>query len=832
MSSKHYVIPLSLFMAVTLLLPGGGLASRGADAGSEGSDGSVLFIENAGQFDPATRFQVWGGGQTLWLAEDAIWITVVEQESGDSGQETGVRERGTERSSDAPDDRGAVFVSGVQKAVNIRLSFHGANPQTVLEPFDRLDTHVSYFIGADPEKWRADVPTWGGVRYRDLYPGLDLEITGEGGQWSWRLICDAQNCGARCQQSAVSDQHVTLRVEGADAAAVDDTGLRLSTAAGDLALPLLTAERANVERANVERLDAQALEVVAPFAVTNAVSQSAVRNPQSTDLIYGTFLGRGSQWGGHIAVDRAGSAYVAGWIYTRNSSGVYFRDVFVVKLNPAGSGLVYATFLGGSGDDYGGPIAVDAAGNAYLAGSTRSSDFPVTPGAFDTSLSGTDAFVVKLNPAGSELAYATFLGGSSWNDYGFAMAVDRAGSAYVTGLTGSPDFPTTPGAFDTSYNGGGGYYGGEAFVAKLDPSGSGLAYGTFLGGSETDWGNAIAVDARGNAYLTGETYSSDFPVTPGAFDTSGKARWVSADAFAVKLDPTGSTLAYATYLGGSDGDWGEAITADAAGNAYLTGDTGSDDFPTTPGAFDTSFNGYSDAFAVKLNPAGSRLVYGTFLGGSDNDDGRAIAADAAGRAYVTGVTYSRDFPATSDAFDPSYNGGHDAYVVMLNTARDAPAYATFLGGRSVDEGTGIAVDAAGRAYVTGVTYSSDFPVTPGAFDTSLSGADAFVVKLLIVHPPAIRGAIWHDLDGDATRDAGEPGLAGVQVCAEPLGHRAVRCTISGEDGTYEIEVDPPATYLVTPAGAPAGMQLTTPGFRLPVTVGEGQQVGNVDFGYW
>ncbi len=402
-------------------------------------------------------------------------------------------------------------------------------------------------------------------------------------------------------------------------------------------------------------------------------------------------------------------------------------------------------------------IAVDAAGSAYVTGCTYSSGFPTTPDAFDASYNGGyDAFLVKLNPTGSALAYATFLGGAD-NDWGYSIAVDAAGSAYVTGEADSSDFPTTPGAFDTSYNGD-----DDGFVVKLNPTGSALAYGTFLGGSDIDRGYGIAVDAAGSACVIGGTASSDFPTTPGAFDTSYNSGPYDHDAFVVKLNPTGSALAYATFLGGSSFDLGWDIAVDAAGSAYVTGGTDSSDFPTTPGAFDTSYNN-GDAFVVKLNPTGSALAYATFLGGSGEEWGHGgIAVDAAGSAYVTGITQSTDFPTTPGAIDASYNGGGgDAFVAKLNPTGSALTYATFLGGSGEDWGSSIAVDAAGSTYVIGVTRSSDFPTTPGAFDTSYNDGyyDAFVVKLGLAK---------------ATINASAPGRGRSSTATWPNGRRWTR----------------------------------------------------------
>jgi hypothetical protein len=572
----------------------------------------VMFIENVGQFAPSTsptgtgqagtRFQVRGGDRTIWLAEDAIWVTVLEQ----GGKETSRQV-----------DKEALPIHNPrseienQKGVNLKLSFVGANPHPRLEPFNRLDTRVSYFIGNDPDKWRPDVPTWGGVRYVDLYPGIDLEIASENGQTTQRIVA----------HSNANPSVVRLQVEGADALTLDGNRLRLTTAVGEFSLPLLQVTDATLACPTLS-----GNQVAMPFASPIPNLQS-ISNTQS--------------------------------LIPNSESGA--------------SDLLYSTFLGGSYDDYGNTIAVDGSGAAYITGWTNSSDFPTTPGAFGMTYNGgySDAFVVKLNAAGSTLAYATFLGGSCY-DFGYAIAVDESGVAYVTGLTGSYDFPTTPGTFDTGYNGG----ANDAFVVKLNAAGSTLAYATFLGGSSSDEGHAIAVDGSGAAYITGWTYSSDFPTTPSAFDTT----FSGGDAFVVKLNAAGSTLAYATFLGGSNDELGDGIAVDGSGAAYVTGYTYSSDFPTTPGAFDTTHNGNHDAFMAKLNAAGSALAYATFLGGSSSDDGHAIAVDGAGAAYVTGYTYSSDFPTTPGAFDTTYNGNYDAFVVKLNAAGSALAYATFLGG--------------------------------------------------------------------------------------------------------------------------------------------------------
>ena len=405
-------------------------------------------------------------------------------------------------------------------------------------------------------------------------------------------------------------------------------------------------------------------------------------NASGNALDYATFLGgSSSDFAYAVALSTAGRTTVMGWTTSSDfptTAGAFDStynggaDAFVVRLNAAGSALDYATFLGGSGDDYGGiTLALDATGRATVTGAPAPATSPPRPALSTqaTTAVTSDAFVARLNAAGSALDYATYLGGSG-SDGGYALALDAAGRATVTGETASSDFPTTPGAFDTSYNGG--YPYGDAFVVRINAAGSALDYATFLGGSSSDGGYDLALDAAGRATVTGYTDSSDFPTTPGAFDPSFNGY---KDAFVVRLDAAGRTLDYATFLGGSDFDSGVDLALDAAGRVAVTGATSSSDFPTIPGAFDPTYHGGYDAFVVRLNAAGSALDYGTFLGGSYNDQGYALALDPAGRATVMGWTASSDFPTTPGAFDTSHNGGKDAFVARLSMAPTAPSVA-------------------------------------------------------------------------------------------------------------------------------------------------------------
>jgi Bacterial Ig domain/WD40-like Beta Propeller Repeat/Beta-propeller repeat len=361
----------------------------------------------------------------------------------------------------------------------------------------------------------------------------------------------------------------------------------------------------------------------------------------------------------------------------------------------------------------------------------------------------------------------------------------------VTGDTAAPNFPTTPGAFDTSYNGG-----IDAFVTKLNSTGSALIYSTFLGGSQReDDGNGIAVDNAGAAYVTGFTSSPTFPTTPGAFDrVLGSAINGTSDAFVTKLNADGSGLVYSTFLGGNDFDdegWGIAV--DAAGAAYVTGITTDGTFPSTPGAFDRSLNSITDSFVTKFSANGSALVYSTFLGGSATDEGRGITVDAAGAAFVTGRTQSANFPTTPGAFATTRTGSSDAFVTRLNETGSAALYSTYLGGGADESGRAIAVDASGSVYVTGNTTSSNFPITPGAFQLTIGGlADAFVAKISN-RPP-------NTADDAATTDEDNAIIISVLANdADPDGDSLTLTDVTqGANGSVVINPDNTVTYSPAP----------------------------------
>ena len=696
----------------------------------------LSFEANQGQTEPQVKFLSRGSGYTLFLTSTEAVLMLTKTDAHAKHRIPGEARL-------VEPEKGAGTV--------LRMKLLGANPAPAVAGVGELPGKSNYFVGNDPKKWRANVPTYAKIEYRDVYPGVNLVYYGNQRQLEHDFVVSP----------GADPKAITLAFEGMDGVAIDALGdLVLRADGGEVRLrkPVVYQEqngqRAVIPTRYVLKAERQVAFEVAAYDATKPLIIDPV-------LAYSTYLGgRASAFGGNaddeglgIAVDAAGNAYVTGRTLSTSfpttpgafqvTFGGGFFDAFVTKLNGDGSALVYSTYLGGSVDDRGNAIAVDAAGNAYVTGSTSSNNFPTTSGAVQPTcgISGGDAFVSKLNETGTTLVYSTCLGGSG-GQFGNGIAVDVAGNAYVTGQTTSPNFPTTLGAFQPSPHGG----IAHAFVTKVNPTGTGLVYSTYLGGSGIDLGNGIAVDVAGNAYVTGFAGSTDFPTTPGAFQT---ARASSSDAFVTKVNPTGTGLVYSTYLGGNADDEGFAIAVDVAGNAYVTGRTNSPNFPTTLGAFQTTFAGGGDAFVTKLNTLASgsaSLVYSTYLGGSRADVGFGIAVDVQGNAYVTGSTNSRGFPTTPGAFQTDLAGvaDADAFLTKLTPTGTGLVYSTYLGGSlagslgggSIDQGFGIAVDVAGNAYVTGRTQSRNFPTTPGAFQTALAGGfDAFVAKFSFGNTP-------------------------------------------------------------------------------------------------
>ena len=439
-------------------------------------------------------------------------------------------------------------------------------------------------------------------------------------------------------------------------------------------------------------------------------------NQGGTAILYSAYFGgSGSDYGADIVIDGSGNAYVAGYTQSEDfptTAGVFqpalsqhahnkfWGDAFVAKLNPAGSTLVYSTYLGGRKRDRASGIAL-VGNEAYVTGETESSDFPTAGTPYQAAIGGgigTDAFVARINSTGSGLVYSTYLGGAN-TDAGHDIAVDPGGYAYVTGMTLSPGFPTAGQPFQPAYHGGDQFFWYDGFVTKVKPDGSDLVYSTFVGGARHDVPRAIAIDASGCAYIAGETSSTDFPATAGAYQTINLDTGTAFDAFVAKLDWLGSSLAWASYLGGNRTDLASAISVNTSGVVTLAGETESTNFPTLEGACELSMlNGQRDAFVARFDSSGSGLRYSMYLGGSMVDRAAGVAVDSSGNAYVAGQTFSSNFPITAGALraNPS---GQEAFITKI-----APTAVT----------AGSCISALG--VVNAASYESGF-VSPGEIVT-------------------------------------------------------------------------------------------------------------------
>ena len=644
----------------------------------------LTFIANAGQTHPSVRFLAKGPGMTAYFTPEEIAIDL--------------------------------------HSSVVRMRYPGANTTPAIEGLDPQEGRANYFIGADPAKWKTDVPLYGRAVYRELYPGIDM-VYSAAERWLKSEFVVA---------AGADPSRIRIAYEGALAIRVDRKGrLILTTAEGEL-----REEAPEI----YQELGGRRIPVSGTFrAAANVVSFEVGQYDRARELridpvlSYSTYLGgNGTDRGAAIAVDPAGAVYVTGYtdstdfpvagaIQGGSNGGV---EVFVTKLNAAGNGIVYSTYLGGSGDDRGYSIALDLYANAYVTGWTGSGNFPLASPAQSKLNGSRNAFVAKLNSTGSALVYSTYLGGSG-SDSGNGIALDGSNAAYVTGSTTSADFPLV-GPFQATPGGA-----TDAFVTKLSASGSTIVYSTYLGGSGDERGSSIAVDSSGEAFITGNTSSTNFPLASQYPNPSPlqAANGGGTDAFVTKLSATGNSLAYSTYLGGSgveNTELGRSIAVDSSGNAYVTGTTSSTNFPVFQ-PLQATRTGSQNVFVAKLNAAGSAFVYSTYLGGSSIDYGESIAVDSGGLAYLAGYTSSSDFPILNGD-QPVNGGGYDAFVAKLNAAGSAIMESDYLGGSGNDAAYGIAVDSNGAAYLTGQTLSYNFPLKTPVQSSLGSTLAAFVAK--------------------------------------------------------------------------------------------------------
>lgn len=656
----------------------------------------LRFEANQGQSEGPAKFLSHGSNYTLFLAPTETVMTL-----GPSGATA------------SPEDT-------ARRRTTLRMRWIGMNPQTQLVGREVLPARSHYFIGNDPKNWSRNIPSFAKVEYRDLYPGISLVYYGNQRQLEYDFVLSP----------GADPRTIRLAFEGAEKIGVDPAGdLVLQTAAGEVRQrkPVIYQETNGARKVVEGRYVMEGKRRVGFRVASYDKTKPLVIDPV---LGFATYLGGsdGDEANG-VAIDAAGNIYVTGITQSANfpvtGNAVQrvrrgARSVFVTKLGDSGRTLIYSTYIGGNGNDRGQAIAVDAAGNAYVTGVTDSTNFPTVNPMQPINQGGADAFIFKLAAAGNALVYSTYLGGYG-NDRANSIAVDAAGAAYVTGISESTNFPTAN-PLQGSNRGT-----ANVFVTKLNPAGSGLVYSTYLGGSDSDIGNGIAVDDFGAAYITGSTSSVDFPtVNPIQSANAG-----DRDAFVIKLNPTGNRLVYSTYLGGMDTDGGNAIAVDSEKNAYVTGFTASADFPLANPIQATFGGGDHDVFVAKISNTGDSLTYATYLGGNGSDVARGIAVNDTGHAYITGFTTSTTFP-TVNAIQAQNQGRTDAFLTKVTPDGIGWAYSTYLGGSDDDGGAGLAIEPSGTAYVVGYTASTNFPMVGPIQSTMAGGGDAFVLKIPVV----------------------------------------------------------------------------------------------------
>lgn len=708
----------------------------------------LAFEANQGQADPQVKYMARGNGYTAFLTANE---TVFAVHSSPANVEVSAKKSSTAGPQSHPRELTA--------AIDMKLVGAKAKPQIVGE--NELAGHSNYFIGNDPSKWQTGVKQYGRVAYKEVYPGVSLAFHGQQKQLEFDFVV----------APGANPASIRFDVAGAKRISTDAAGnLVLASAAGEVVFHKpITYQRNGNEQEPVDSRFVVAHNTVAFKLGAYDRSRELIIDPS---VSYATYLGGSAEDDAYaIAVDGSGNAYVTGQTASANFpviAGAYQGsykgsiDAFVSKISATGTTLEYSTYVGGTGADSGNAIALDGSGNAYVAGGTKSTtDFPVTAGSYQAAFGGgtVDAFVFELSSTGGSLVFSTYLGGSA-DDVATGIAVDSTG-VYAAGNTGSPNFKTTAGAYQTSLAGT-----SNGFITKLNTSGTAAVYSTLLGvGGESL--NAIAVDQSNDIYVAGAAVNATFPTTSGVVQATCSSCGSSiSDGFVTVINPTGTGLIYSTFLGGSALDQALGIAVDGSKDAYVTGVTQSANFPVQPSTPLVSFGGTQNAFVTEINPTGTALVYSTYLGGTGSDLGSGIAVDGSKNAYVTGQTNSSNFP-TKNATQGSLKGGTDAFVSEISTSGTSLLFSTYLGGSQNENSSAtgnltgigsIAVDNAGaNIYVAGNTASSDFPATtnvntPAGYGGSV---DAFVAK----YSTGASGAAFTITNGALSPSSGHAGVS-------------------------------------------------------------------------
>ena len=722
-----WCLVLSILL-VTCALSTAALAEEGNKTKAEATIASmpILFIPNEGQYEDNVSYQAQSSPEQV--------ITVFH-----NGIEF----------SQTPANNGT-------KVEPVFVQLNGANNNTKIIGLNQVNATANYYFGSDSSAWKNGINLSTGVQYTDIYPGISLNLSGKGGILKSEFTV----------QAGSNPDAIVLQYHGQDS-------LSLNKTSGDLNIKTAGREIRDEAPFAYQDINGTRVKVDCSYKIgeNNTVtftlgtydkSHILVIDPVMRYSLY--FGGNGRDQGNSIAVDNNGYAYFIGttWSdhlkYFKNQTQAtemsaqglapgsvqpYFgggdKDAFVIKINPDGTDLVYISYIGGSGTDEGTGLVIDNEGNAYLSGGTNSADFPVK-NAFRNKISGGyDVWISKLDPTGKDMVFSTYLGGTD-DDFGYAIAIDDKHNVFVTGQTKSWNFPVVN-RYQLSPFGG----LGDAFITKLTPEGNSIVYSNFIGGSAYDAGSAVTIDANGYACIIGQTESPNLPVIkPYQAELKG-----GFDTFVTKFDPEGKyPAAYSTYLGGKDWDDGRGIIAHTDGSLTVVGSTKSSDFPTVK-PLQPALQGVQDGFIATLSPDGSTLNESTFFGGSEVDSISGVASDAGGNVFIVGTSDSPDLPVAR-AYQSKLGGKSDLMLAKFSPDISQIQYCTYLGGSDIDEGRAVAVTSEGDAYMTGYTTSINFPkVWPYQQNFGDGDRDAFVAVISEHDMIPVTDFIGEPTEGDA-----------------------------------------------------------------------------------
>ena len=823
---------------------------------------AASFIQNQGQAAPGVLWMTQGAGYRAAFLKDSFVVQTVDPVSLGKGK----------RGAASPVQAEAAGTGSLQPHMQParireqRVQLDGANPESVLEPLDERTGTVNLFEGSDPSRWITNASTWARLRYRNIYPGIDLVFYGNGGRLEYDFVV----------APGADPGLIRMKISGDDAAS--ETGHGELRIGGTVHKPVLYQNLARGKSVVEGSFLALTPDTFSFRFARYDKTRTFVIDP-AISLLYSTYAGgiHNDQAYG-MAVDAQGNTYITGWSASqdfpvtgnalqpvRRNIGVYLYDVVVMKFNSSGS-LLYSTFLGGAQNDQGSAVVANADGSVYVGGFTQSTDFPVTSNAYQSAAGGgLDAFLARISADGSQLLYSTYLGGAG-DEALTSLLLNADGSLWMSGVASQAGLPVSASAFQQKPNGI-----DNSFAAKAQFDSNGnlqIPYLTFIGGSQSGqtngpgegWPSSLAVDTSGNVYYAGTTQSSDYPVTANAFEqpvtlSHGCDNSPNPNTIGVvtKFSPDLSQMLYSTYFGGKTEDQNgypycnEGITSihlDPAGDIWLYGYTAESDLPLTSNALSRQLNltgnaNGQDAFLGELSPDGTKLLYGSYLGGSGLDGASTLAFDASGNLWLSGSSGSTDFPTTSNAFQAqNTSGGYDFTLVELNPAATSILYSTYLGGTS-DNGFNsmqLALDANGNVHLSGSTSSTSFPVTPNALqqvfangDSGPDGDDIFYTELgtgeIVTATPSSGGNT-----GDTTLTVNGVGFQIGATCELTLNGNTVASTSSSVSPTgtsirctFPLAGVAPGSYNVVVLNPNSGTTFTqTAGFS--VTSGGGPQL--------